>query len=249
MTTGVVRPGVEVAGARVLNPEEFAVLCAGGDVLVSKGGRPAVIARLDHGGRRVIIKVWRRDRISAGLQAYHRRFRRALVRLREVGITVPRYLGHGRVRGTGDRYVVYDWLEGEPVRGRLEAVGVARLAALVANLHERGVYFRGLHLANVIETSEGSLALIDVQDIRFRRRALSWRLRKRNLGILCAHPRDLRELGDGRWQALVEAYACRVGLDEAAGRRLVAAVARQIRRRSARRAARRARRGLAPFEP
>ncbi len=249
MTAVAAPTSLALDGARVLSSEQFAALCARSEILVSKGGQPAVLAQETAAGIPLVIKIWRRDRLAASLRAYHRRFRLALGALRERGIVAPRYVGHGRVRGSGERVVVYQRLEGEPLRGRLEAVRVARLAGLVARLHDRGIYFRGLHLANVIETPDGALGLIDVQDIRFLPRPLPWRLRVRSLGILCAHPRDLRELSGGLWQALVAAYAEASGLDDDRARRLRERVGQQIRRRTARRAARRARRGLAPFQP
>ncbi|MEQ8858677.1 MAG: toluene tolerance protein [Pseudomonadales bacterium] len=247
MTVPVPGPAPQLGGARGLDAAQFAALCAAGEVLAWKGGAPAVLAYREVDGNRLIIKLWRRERLSSPLRAYHRRFRRALEQLHARGVPAPRYVGHGRVRGDGARYVAYAYLDGEPLRGRLDAVGPERLAAFVADLHQRGVYFRGLHLANVIELPDGRLGLIDVQDSRFRRRPLPWHLRVRNLGGLCAHPHDLDELGGAVGRALLAAYAAAIGLDPKAAARLQDQVAGQIRRRSARRAARRARRGLEPF--
>lgn len=239
-------PAPDLHGCRDLDGAQFEALCAAGEVLAWKGGKPAVLAHRDSDGNRLIVKLWRRDRLSSPLRAYHRRFRHALEQLHARGVPAPRYVGHGGVRG-GAHYVAYDYLDGEALRGRLDAVGIERLAAFVAELHRSGVYFRGLHLANVIELPDRRFGLIDVQDSRFRRRPLPWRLRVRNLGSLCAHPLDLDEFGSGVWNALVAAYAEAAGLDAVAAIRLEHRVFGQIRRRSARRVARRARRGLEPL--
>lgn len=239
---------VDLSGGRVLDGAEFAAHCAASDVLAHKQDLPAVLGHVDDRGVALITKIWRRDRgpLSA-LKAYHRRFRLTLARLEALGVAAPRYRGHGRVRGSGERYVVYERLPGEALRGRLDAARVERLAGFVATLHERGIYFRGLHLGNVIELPDGRLGLIDVQDLRIRRRPLSWRLRRRNLGILCAHPGDRGELGAGPWRTLVEVYCQTAGLSDADSARLQDGMAEEIRRRGARRAARRRRRGLPPL--
>jgi len=51
----------------------------------------------------------------------------------------------------------------------------------VRQLHERGVYFRSLHLGNVVRTPDGRLGLIDISDVRVHRRPLGRLLRARNL--------------------------------------------------------------------
>jgi hypothetical protein len=51
----------------------------------------------------------------------------------------------------------------------------------VIRLHECGVYFRSLHLGNVVYTPEHRFGLIDISDARIRLRRLSKRQRARNL--------------------------------------------------------------------
>jgi hypothetical protein len=50
------------------------------------------------------------------VRPYHTRFRRALGTLAERGIRVPRYRAHGRVSGTSVHFVIYEHLEGRPLR-------------------------------------------------------------------------------------------------------------------------------------
>jgi len=45
----------------------------------------------------------------------------------------------------------------------------------------RGIYFRSLHLGNIVLTPEGSLGLIDIADLSFQRRPLSKAKARRNL--------------------------------------------------------------------
>jgi hypothetical protein len=236
-------------GSTVLSAEAFAAHCATGDVLERKQGEVAVMVHRDAAGRAVVTKVWRRQRswLVSLVRPYHRQFRRALQELPARGVRVPRYRAHGRVRGSDVRFVMYEWLEGEVLRARLREVDLGRLAAMVADLHARGVYFRGLHLGNVVQDTDGQLGLIDVQDVRLRRRPLSARMRARNLGILCAHPWDRAFLSPKRCSELVLAYCRAAGLGVADTARMRARVHAQIRRRGLRRAARRKRRGLDPL--
>jgi hypothetical protein len=58
----------------------------------------------------------------------------------------------------------------------------------MAQLHLTGVYFRSLHLGNVLLQSQGGLALIDVADMRFRNRPLNGSERARNFKHLLRKP-------------------------------------------------------------
>jgi hypothetical protein len=238
----------EQRGALVVSAAEFDEHCRQSDVLVTKNGRPALLAHADAAGRPLMTKVWHRQGVFTSdlLVPYYQRFRRALETLSGLDVPVPRYRAHGRVAGARTRFVVYAPLPGVPLRWRYDAVNIDLLAEFVCGLHARGVYFRGLHLGNIILRPEGGLGLIDVQDIRFLGQPLGRRRRERNLGILCAHPGDLAYMLQGHWSELVMAYCRAAGWSVAGAARMRGRVEAQIERRRARRAARRIRRGLAP---
>ncbi|MFW6094189.1 MAG: hypothetical protein ACODAC_09465 [Pseudomonadota bacterium] len=231
-------------GALTLSPRELEAHCREATVLVVKGGAPAVLAHRDSEGQPLITKIWRRRATwtSDLLRPYHGRFLRSLATLERLGVPTPRYRAHGRVPGAGARFVIYEALDGTPLRDLLgRGLDVDALARFVARLHEAGIYFRGLHLGNVIRLEDGRLGLIDVQDTRFFRRPLRWRFRERNLGILCSHPADLEYMRDGHWCDLVMAYCRAIGASVADAGRMRERVRAQIERREARRARRRMR--------
>ncbi|MNJ36783.1 hypothetical protein D3C77_315850 [compost metagenome] len=64
----------------------------------------------------------------------------------------------------------FDWQERLP-----------ELVALVRRLHKSGIYFRSLHLGNVVVTPQQQMGLIDVADMRFMRAPLSKRMIRRNV--------------------------------------------------------------------
>lgn len=47
------------------------------------------------------------------------------------------------------------------------------LASFILELHQKGIYFRSLHLGNILETNEREFGLIDVLDLQLRRDPLS----------------------------------------------------------------------------
>ncbi|MDR2786960.1 MAG: hypothetical protein LBD06_01125 [Candidatus Accumulibacter sp.] len=51
----------------------------------------------------------------------------------------------------------------------------------VIHLHSLGIYFRSLHLGNVVLTPAGELGLIDFSDLRVYRPPLSIFMRRRNI--------------------------------------------------------------------
>lgn len=248
MNESSIIPADRPQGPVVVSPQAFDEHCRGGRVLASKDDAPAVLAHDNPGGRRLITKIWwPQGLLGERSLRYSDRFRRALLSLESLDVAVPALRGYGRVRG-GARFVVYEELPGTTLRELSGAVDLEALAEFVVGLHARGVYFRGLHLGNVIRRPDGGFGLIDVQDVRFRPRPLGLRMRERNLGILCSHPRDLSYMLDGHWSELVLAYCRRAGMNVSQAARLRDRVDVQVQRRRAKRSARRARRGLAPLE-
>lgn len=56
-----------------------------------------------------------------------------------------------------------------------------KLVPFIVMLHEKGIYFRGIHLGNILRLSDGTYGLIDVADVKFKRGPLSVICRVRNL--------------------------------------------------------------------
>ncbi|WP_150303089.1 lipopolysaccharide kinase InaA family protein [Pseudomonas saliphila] len=73
----------------------------------------------------------------------------------------------------------------------------SRLAEFITRLHDRGVYFRSLHLGNIVLTPEGELGLIDISDMRCLDKPLSNKLRKRNYRHLMRYKEDLDLIDQG----------------------------------------------------
>tara|TARA_R110000751_G_scaffold122898_6_gene223565 strand:+ start:2206 stop:2790 length:585 start_codon:yes stop_codon:yes gene_type:complete len=69
------------------------------------------------------------------------------------------------------------------------------LATFVTSLHDKGVYFRSLHLGNIVLTPDNEFGLIDISDMRCLNRPLSKRLRARNYQHLLRYEQDWAHIG------------------------------------------------------
>ena len=112
---------------------------------------------------------------SAFFYPYAQRFTDNIQILRQLGIPCPEVI---RVARIGSRKMRYDAVFYRPLAGdslRRWATSMtdtdndeplrAELGAFVANLHEGGIYFRSLHLGNIIRTPDDRFGLIDVSDL------------------------------------------------------------------------------------
>ena len=65
-----------------------------------------------------------------------------------------------------------------------------QLGRFVARLHEAGIYFRSLHLGNIVLTPAGELGLIDIADLRASGNPIPRHRRLRNLKHLMRDEQD-----------------------------------------------------------
>jgi tRNA A-37 threonylcarbamoyl transferase component Bud32 len=110
-----------------------------------------------------------------------------------------------RCRDPGMHFVIYTLVPGPSIRelGGCEPSAdeiLGRLAVYLAKLHQNGVYFKALHLGNIIVQRDGSFALIDFHSTKFYRMPVSVNKRLKNLKNMLHYAQDY---------ALLECY----GLD------------------------------------
>jgi hypothetical protein len=172
--------------------EAFLALKAGADLIESDRYGEKVLRLAD--GR--FLKLFRRKRLlsSAIWYPYARRFADNAEALAARGIPAPRVIATHRVPSVQRDAVLYWPLEGVTLREllsagnvkvKLDAENERRLKCLltdfIIHLHSLGIYFRSLHLGNVVLTPAGALGLIDISDLRIHRRPLPVFLRHRNI--------------------------------------------------------------------
>ncbi len=197
--------------------EAFDQCIAGATVLGRDAHGPKVI-QLPGGD---IIKVFRLKRAfsSARFLPYAKRFEIAADDLRTRHIPTVEVKEVWHIRGTKKDAVLYSPLPGETLRDALAESPtptplVEQLAAFLAELHAKGVYFRAIHLANVVVTPEGNMGLIDISEVRTRQRGLGLRLRARNFKPLVRYPMDRNALDHYGMERFIHLYAEHAGITD-----------------------------------
>ncbi|SFM70307.1 Lipopolysaccharide kinase (Kdo/WaaP) family protein [Halopseudomonas yangmingensis] len=158
-----------------------------------------------------IVKLFRIKRLLTSQRLYPqaKRFARNAEKLQALGISCPSVIATWKLKTPPRNLVHYHPLPGETLRDLRKRnpeqwhALLPALGAFIAKLHDRGVYFRSLHLGNIVMTPEGTLGLIDIADMRFNRRRLSHNKRSRNLQHLLRYTEDWAET---TCQELAEAY-------------------------------------------
>ena len=192
----------------LLSGNEYAELTQGATEL--ERDRHGVKVLLTPDGR--IIKLFRVKRwlSLAAIYPYSMRFRRNAKRLGAMGIPsveVERVFYCHQIRRHG---VIYPLLQGESLEKIAHQDGISdelfmKLAGFVASLHHKGIYFRSLHLGNVLLLPDGEFGLIDVADMRFSSSPLRLGQRRRNFRHLfrtSMHRELFAKFGIGRFLGL-----------------------------------------------
>ena len=197
---------------RRLKKAEFNTLQANANVIEEDGLGPKVL-RLDNGN---FLKLFRERRCytSGSFNPYSQRFAVNSERLQALGIAAPKILDL-YVFDDGSSGVLYQPLPGQTLRQVMQSMGsgamrealVERFGKFLALLHDKGVYFRSLHLGNVLLMEDGEFGLIDIADMRLYPSPLRLALRQRNVRHMQRYPEDRRWLFEEQLQALLDGYA------------------------------------------
>jgi len=113
--------------------------------------------------------------------------------------------------------VVYDRIPGKDLRmwdAEENGVALQGLEKYLAELHRKGVMFRGIHLGNVLMDDTGEYALVDISGLSFQSKPLSLWRRKRNLINLLGVEDDQKILLSYGLSRFVAGYCAAAGLDK-----------------------------------
>ena len=186
-------------------------LTANARVIEEDGLGPKVLRLTDDS----FLKLFRPRRwyTSGSFNSYSERFAVNSERLRNIGFPTPQILDLYRL-DDGSSAVHYTPLAGSTLRQVLQGLTspdvrqalVERFGRFMAQLHQQGVYFRSLHLGNVLVLEDGEFGLIDVADLRLYPSSLSLSLRQRNLRHMQRYTVDRRWLFEDHFQALLQGY-------------------------------------------
>ena len=177
---------------RIVTAQELESWLANGKVLEKDIRGPKVVA-LDNG---LFLKIFhtRRHPLLARLRPPACRFQRNTMHLRQLGIAAPDVRDVFWLdESLGLSGCLYIPLPGESIESlhrhhpNETRELLPSLAVFVRSLHNEGVYFRSLHLGNILYLGNHNFGLIDVLDMKFKRGPLSRGLVRRNLAHLTSH--------------------------------------------------------------
>lgn len=197
---------------KYLSHNAYRCLVEGGRTLALDTYGPKVIETSDAH----IVKLFRTKRLlsAARWKPYAKRFARNARLLAELGVPTVEVIAVHRVPGIQRDIAVYRRLDGVTLRDYLNgrpdnAEDVfPRLAALLARLHHHGILFRSIHFGNVVVTTDGTLGLIDVADMRERLfGALTLKQRIRNFRHMLRYADDRKSLAGYGVERFIADYA------------------------------------------
>jgi len=121
--------------------------------------------------------------------------------------------------------IIYPLLDGESLEKIAGRDGISdelfqKLAQFIALLHRKGIYFRSLHLGNILLLPQGGFGLIDVADMRFPRFPLRVDQRGRNFRHLLRNKEQRKLFSGFGLDRFLEMYIQAADLDDGKAKRI-----------------------------
>ena len=169
---------------QIVTAQQLESWLATGKVLEKDARGPKVVA-LSNG---LFLKIFhtRRHPLLARLQPAAQRFAENAKRLQRSGIAAPKVVDLFWLdRPAGLSGCLYEPLPGQSVEQIYTCNPqqglqlLSSLAQFIRHLHQQGIYFRSLHLGNILQLPTGDYGLIDILDLQHKRRPLnSWQIKR-----------------------------------------------------------------------
>jgi len=219
--------------ADIITLQELEKICQYGEAFDNKAGYPAVVFHPDN----TISKIWARKKkllSSATLRPYSDRFIHNGKELASRGIVVPEIVRHMKVKNSHIRVVTYHPISGVSIREQLKKnpkqLDVSSLAQFIYDLHQKGIFFRGIHLGNIIQLTTGKgYGLIDFTDVKFYSKSISNSRRATNLATPLRYLDDIQRIKEAGLPDLLESYLQILQLNEPEIQRFKENVSRHIK--------------------
>ncbi|MBO2925857.1 BUD32 family EKC/KEOPS complex subunit [Metapseudomonas otitidis] len=193
-----------------IQSETYHQLCNGATVLERDSYGEKVLLLKDGS----IIKLFRLKHIvsSALFYPYAKRFSDNVKKLKDLDIACPSVIGVYRVKSIDRDAVHYQPVPGKNLRHfrntqeKCPSDLFYRLGCFIGKLHNTGIYFRSLHLGNIILMPSGEFGLIDIADLQYQKKPLSKLKATRNFRHLLRDPQDKRWLTSNEFGDFFAAY-------------------------------------------
>lgn len=168
------------------------------------------VAKLADGNMLKFFRV-KRWYSSARFFSYARSFCRNAKRLRALNVPTVRVRQLCHCENSLRTAVLYAPLPGVTFMQLLKNKTLAEthvraLGRFIAHLHDLGIYFRGLHLGNIVLTPEGQLGLIDISEMTISPFRLSRHRRLRNFERFWRKNEDQQAVGEQYIEIFTQSY-------------------------------------------
>ncbi len=177
----------------MLSKKEFYTILYQPDnkILASSKNRPKVLEN----ALGDIIKVFYRKKTfsSDHYNPYAKRFCRNANKLNTLGFLAPKINLLLYCNDAKAYLVYYEKMAGQTVFSLVKEgneVILKKLMCFIISLHEKGVFFRSMHLENFLYSPKNNFILIDISDMKFFNKPLSVYMRLRNLKHIFLHHQD-----------------------------------------------------------
>jgi len=196
---------------RIVAAQELESWLASGKIL-EQDARGAKVVALENG---LYLKIFytRRTPLLARLMPSARRFQSNTIKLQACGIAAPEVIDIFWIdKKSGLSACLYYPLPGRTLEQLYLTdresfdTRIPAIANFFKFLHIHGIYFRSLHLGNIVELPGGHFGLIDCLDLQHKRGPLSQSLTRRNLAHLQNYLQRRGLLPDFPWKSLTDAY-------------------------------------------
>lgn len=176
---------------QLLTLEQFIHLCDTATVVTTERGQPKVLESTQ--GEMIKVFYRRKGWSSSHLWPHAKRFVRNAQALQTRAISASKVHAIYSCPTKQCHVVIYPKVTGEQLRECLSSHTqlLPKFAQFLAQLHGKGVFFRGIHLGNVLYDAKlQELHLIDFADLKVFKHPLSLHHRARNLAHLFKNKED-----------------------------------------------------------
>ncbi|MEX2489378.1 MAG: hypothetical protein WD356_07610 [Pseudomonadales bacterium] len=174
-----------------LTTTELAEYIDENEILYGRVGRPEVMLTPD--GKIVKCFYPRKKLSTSTFLPQAKRFSINARKLRDRNIPAPIVDEVLYCKAIPVHLIVYSWMDGEDLRFLCSNGHIACLSdlpAFLAHLHKQGIYFRAIHLGNLLRQKDDTLAILDMSDLRTQPYRLGAFQRARNLAHLINRRED-----------------------------------------------------------
>lgn len=168
----------------ILNEKDYLELTQGAKLVKRTRTKIRLLLSSDH---KIIKHIYRRRFFSTStLWPYAARFIKNAKLLNSKNILVPDIMAVYFYPKLNCDIIIYDYVDGTTLYDIASGDDLSflpKLAEYIAMLHQLGIYFKDLHLSNIV-LNKGSFTLLDLESIHCKRRSLTVAQRARNIAYL-----------------------------------------------------------------